>query len=167
MRIITRSLKKRIGKSLLIGFVLGCIISFYFSTYKRSKYDVPLFDYNTDTILGVILIWIIIGVTLYICIKDDIFEVALSEDGIRLRNSITGKTRFIKYDEIKKVKMPQYSAGVNRESSYCQLEIELKNNKKKIEINESVLIDDIRETCRYIQDKVYEVSILAQVTTIV
>jgi hypothetical protein len=159
MKIITRSLKKRIGNSLLIGFVLGCIISYEFSTYKRSEYDVNLFDYNTDTILGVIIIWIIVGVALYFSCKNDLWEVALSEIGIRLRNSITGKTRFIKYDEIKKVKIPRYSVGLDRESSYCQLEIELKNNKKNIEINESVLSDDIRETCRYIQNKVYEVSL--------
>ena len=44
MKIVTRSLKKRIGTSLLTSFVLGCIISISFSNYKRSNLDVNLFD---------------------------------------------------------------------------------------------------------------------------
>ncbi len=157
MQIVSRPSIKRIGTPLLIGFMLACIISYHFSTFKRSKYESPLFDYNTDTVIGVIIIWIIVGIGLYISCKNDLLEVALSETGIRLRNPITRKTRFIKYDEIKKVKMPRYSVGADRKSSYCQLEIELKNNKK-IELSDSAL-NDIKETCQYIQNKVSEVSL--------
>ncbi len=88
------------------------------------------------------------------------WELAISEDGIRLRNIILRKTRSIKYDEIKKVKRVRYSECIGRTGcpiTYRQLEIELTSKEKDIVFSESRL-KNLIETHQYIRDKVSEVS---------
>jgi len=88
------------------------------------------------------------------------WEVAISEKGIRFRNLITRKIRFIKYDEIKKVKRKRYDAHVGgrvpRGVRFDELEIALKSGE--VILFEKERLKDIVATHEYIRDKVSEVS---------
>jgi hypothetical protein len=127
--VVTPSYKKKTSVY-YVAFSIGVYFALTFSVFTIFKYasGQKWYLYEFYAIISIVTANIV-GVCFFIygCIKDA-RELTVTEEGIKIRNTVTKKERFIKYGEIQKVKR-QRTVVHHRYAARCYLEIELKKGK--------------------------------------